>query len=420
MKRTVRTAFLAAATAAVCASFGGPAAADGDNLVIYHGWSTPAEVSALQVLRDALAEKGIEWTDMAIPHNSGVNVSLVNMITGGNPPNAFVESNPGVYRDLAERDLSLDLTELYESEGIAENLAPIVRELSMVDGKYVKVPVALHIDGMVYYNMEVAEAAGVDPTSWTSVDDMFADFDKVEEAGYDPVAVGSQAFQVGYLTHALVAAMAGPEIYNRIYGAEPDVTAFDTPEFAEVVDAVRKMSEYAGPETQNRPWNETTNQVINGTALMHIMGDWMKGEWLAAGREPGVDFGCIPIPGAEAVPVTSDAFGLLGGQDDETTQAELTFAATTLSPEVSAAFAANKGATPPRADAPTEMLDACNLVVQDLLAVEGGTVQNPFNISDADWHQAIWAAMFDFWSDPEMTTEEVVANLKDEYDAIFY
>ncbi|QQA43506.1 ABC transporter substrate-binding protein [Pelagovum pacificum] len=396
------------------------AAAQDDELVIYHGWSTPAEVSALQVLRDALAEQGIAWKDMAIPHNSGVNVSLVNMVTGGNPPNAFVESNPGVYRDLAARDLSLDLTDLYESEGIAENLAPIVRELSMVDGKFVKVPVALHIDGMVYWNMDVAEEAGVDPASWTSVDEMFADFDKVEEAGFIPAAVGSQAFQVGYLTHALTAAMAGPDIYNRIYGAEPDITAFETEEFADVVAAVRKMSEYAGPETQNRPWNETTNQVINGDALLHIMGDWMKGEWKAAGKEPGVDFGCIPIPGALAVPVTSDAFGLLGGQDEATTEAELTFAATTLSPEISGAFAANKGATPARTDAPADLLDECNIVVQDLLAVDGGAVQNPFNISDSDWHQAIWAVMFDFWSNPDMTTEDVVADLQDEYDAIFY
>src|SRR5690606_4670041 len=35
-------------------------------LVVYHGWSTPAEVSALGSLRDALAEKGISWKDLAI------------------------------------------------------------------------------------------------------------------------------------------------------------------------------------------------------------------------------------------------------------------------------------------------------------------------------------------------------------------
>ena len=388
-------------------------------LVVYHGWSTPAEVAALTSLREALAEKGIGWKDLAIPHNSGVNVSLVNMVTGGNPPNAFVESNPGVYRDLGARGLSLDLTELYTSTGIADNLAPIVRELSQVDGKFVKVPVALHLDGMVYYNKAVAEQAGVDPAAWTSVDDMLADFDKVRAAGFVPAAVGSQAFQVGYLTHAMTAAIAGPDIYNRIYGPEPDVTAFDTPEFAKVIEVVRAFSNEAGPETQNRPWNEATNTVITGQALMHIMGDWMKGEWKAAGKEPGIDFGCLPIPGAKAIPVTSDAFGLLGGQSEEATEAELTFAATALDPQVSGTFAMYKGATPARLDAPVELLDVCNQVVIDLLQVPNGTVQNPFNTIDSDWNQALWNTMFSFWSDPNQTAEDVIETLRDEHDAIF-
>jgi glucose/mannose transport system substrate-binding protein len=388
-------------------------------LIVYHGWSTPAEVAALNSLRGALAEKDISWKDLAIPHNSGVNVSLVNMVTGGNPPNAFVESNPGVYRDLAGIGLSLDLTELYTTTGIADNLAPVVRELSTVDGKFVKVPVALHLDGMVYFSKEVAEKSGVNPENWTSIDEMLADFDKVRAAGFAPAAVGSQAFQVGYLTHAMAAAIAGPDIYNRIYGPEPDPTAFDTPEFRKVIEVVRAFSKEAGPEAQNRPWNETTNTVITGKALMHIMGDWMKGEWKAAGKVPGVDFGCIPIPGAKSIPVTSDAFGLLGGQSDEITQAELAFAATALDPKVSGTFAMHKGATPARLDAPADVLDACNEVVIKLLQVPDGTVQNPFNIIDSDWNQALWNTMFSFWSDPNQTAEDVIETLVDEHDAIF-
>src|SRR5262245_6222565 len=74
--------------------------ATADELIVYHGWSTPAEVGALKVFQDALAAKGHSWKDLAIPHNSGVNVSLVNLVTGGEPPNVFSNSDPGVYRDL--------------------------------------------------------------------------------------------------------------------------------------------------------------------------------------------------------------------------------------------------------------------------------------------------------------------------------
>ena len=151
-----------------------PLAASAEELIVYHGWSSKAEVAALNIMQGALNEKGHTWKDLAIPHNSGVNVSIVNMVTGGDPPNAFVTSDPHIFRDLAGLGLERDLTDYYKEIGAADNFFPIVQELSTVDGKMVKVPLFLHIDGMVYWNMEVAKTAGVDPTAWKNVDEMIA------------------------------------------------------------------------------------------------------------------------------------------------------------------------------------------------------------------------------------------------------
>ena len=393
--------------------------ASAEELIIYHGWSTPAEVAALNVLQEALQAKGHTWKDLAIPHNSGVNVSLVNLVTGGEPPNAFVNSDPGVFRDLEGLGLTRDLTDFYDEIGATENFFPIIRELSSVDGKMLKIPLFMHIDGMVYWNKEVAEKSGVDPASWQSVDEMIADFQKVKDAGFNAAAVGGQAFQVGYLFHAMLAATAGPEIKTRLYGAEPDLTVLDTPEVRRAIEIVRVFSEQAGPEAENRPWNETTNTVISGQALFHIMGDWMKGEWLAAGKVPGVDFGCAVIPGSKAVAVTSDAMGILGGQPENLDKAELDLVAAFVDPVVSAEANQKKGSTSPRADASTEFQDACNKVAMDALNVPNGQVANPFNITNSDWHNAIWTVMYNFWSDKSQTPDDVIDNLKDEYDVIF-
>lgn len=396
-----------------------PVASLAEELIVYHGWSSKAEVAALNILQGALNEKGHTWKDLAIPHNSGVNVSIVNMVTGGDPPNAFVTSDPHIFRDLAGLGLERDLTDYYKEIGAADNFFPIVRELSTVDGKMVKVPLFLHIDGMVYWNMEVARKAGVDPTAWKSVDEMIADFPKVKAAGFVPAAVGGQAFQVGYLFHAMVAALAGPEIYDRIYSETPDPTAFDTPEVRKAIEVVRVFSNEATPESENRPWNETTNTVIAGQALFHIMGDWMKGEWLAAGKVPGVDFGCEVIPGSLAVPVTSDAMGILGGQSAEKDKAELDLVAAFVDPVVSAKANQQKGSTSPRSDAPTEFRDACNQVAMDAMNKANGAVKNPFNVITGDWNNGIWTAMYNFWSDKNQTTDDAVAALKDAYDLTF-
>lgn len=181
----------------------------------------------------------------------------------------------------------------------------------------------------------------------------------------------------------------------RMCSAEPDVTVFDTAEFRKAVEIVRSFSNEATPEAENRPWNETTNSVITGQALFHIMGDWMKGEWLAAGKEPGADFGCA-VPGGKAVAVTSDAMGVLGGQPEGLEAAELDLVAAFVDPVVSAEANQKKSSTSPRADASTDFLDACNKVAMDALNVPNGQVPNPFNVIDADWNNAIWTAMFNF------------------------
>jgi glucose/mannose transport system substrate-binding protein len=396
------------------ASFGAMAT----DLVIYHSWSAPPEIAALNVLKSGLEAKGHAWSDIAIPHDTGSNVNLMSLITGGQPPNVFMESNPGVYRDIAGMGLGFPLTQWFNEQGIVEKLPAAVAASISVDGEIVKVPQALHIDGMVYYNMEVAKAAGVDPAAWTSVDAMFADFQKIRDAGYAPLAVGSQPFQVGYLTHALVAAIAGPDIYKKLYGEEVDPTALDDPAFAKTLETLRLFANEAGPEAQNRPWNETTNEVITGKALMQIHGDWMKGEWLGAGKVAGTDFGCIEIPGAQAVVVTVDAWGLLGGTAEDVKTAELDFAAEVLDPAGQAKFAAAKGSTPVRLDAPAESLDACSTEVLRILDDPSQQVQNPHNTADADWQDSIWNVVFNFWSDPDMSVEDAIAQMHENYETI--
>ena len=412
MTKTFKCGLLAALLASTAA--GGAMA---EEVSVFHNWSSGPEVAALNVLKENFEAKGHSWTDVAIPHDTGSNVSLLNLVTGGNPPNVFLESSPGFYRDLAGMGLARPLTDFYEENGYLEQLPQAVIDSITVDGEIMKIPTAVHIDGMVYWNMDVAEAAGVDPTAWTSLEEMFADFEKVSAAGYIPLAIGGQQWQVGYLAHALAAATGGAEFYRGIYGPEPDPAMIDTPEMRETLDWLRRFQQAADEGSVNRDWNVTTNTVITGQALMQIHGDWMKGEWTAAGKVAGEDFGCVPIPGAEAVVVTVDSWGLLGGQPPEMDQAELDFASVVLDPAVQAAFAAEKGSTPTRLDATGEV-DACSREVLSILENPEGQVPNPNSMVDADWQSSLWDVIFNYWSDPEMTADEAIAQMQENYETI--
>jgi glucose/mannose transport system substrate-binding protein len=161
--------------------------------------------------------------------------------------------------------------------------------------------------------------------------------------------------------------------------------------------------------------------VITGKALMQVHGDWMKGEWRNAGKVAGKDFGCVNIPGTKALVVTVDAWNFLDGPSvtPDKKAAEEQFALLDTSPQATADFAAKKGSTPVRLDAPTAGLDECNLLVLDSLKKPGMSVQNPYNISDSDWQSSIADVIFKFWGDQSETSDDVIAKLKDQYDTIF-
>lgn len=392
-------------------------AASADDLIVYHTWSAGPEVAALNVLKKDFEAMGHKWVDVAIPHDTGSNVSLLNLVTGGNPPDVFMENDPGLYRELASMGLSRPLDDLFAKNGYAEHLPKAVMDSLTVDGTIVKIPLGVHIDGMVYYNMEVANAAGVDPSSWTSLEDMFGDFDKIREAGYNPIALGGQQWQVGYLGHTLAATLGGADYYNSIYGENPDPAALDTDQMREILSWIRRFQQATDEGSVNRDWNATTYEVIEGNALMQIHGDWMKGEWRAADKVAGKDFGCVGIPGAKAYVVTVDNLGFLNVDDETKIKAENDFIEVAMDPENQGEFASVKGATPPRTDAKGD-LDICSQYVSNLLKDPEAQVPSTFMVTDADWNQSMRDVFFGFWSDPSMTADEAIQQMKDNYDVI--
>lgn len=402
----------------------GPMAATAAELTLFHTWSNESEMAALNTIIDDFTGKtGNTVKTASVPHETAGESPLTSLIVAGTPPNLFIAAEAGIYRDLEDRGMGQEVGTLFDSIGATAAFPETVLKAITIDGKVKKIPTAVHLDGMVYYNKEVAAKAGIDPSQWTSLEDMWADQKKVEDAGFTFIAIGGNTFQAGYTFHALLAANAGPDVFNRFYGAdnngEPDLTVLDDPAVRSTIELFRRIADQTDEGWVNRAWNDTTNTVITGKALMQIHGDWMKGVWKGAGKEVGTDFGCINIPGTKAVSVTVDSFGILGGVAPDVLQAELDFAASVVDPAVNAEFSFWKGSSPVRIDVPTDKLDACNVVVLDTLKQPGMSVQSPFYIADTDWINSVWNTMFTVQGDKAMTTDQVIEKLKSEYDAIF-
>lgn len=404
--------FTALALAATLAA-SQPGAAE---LVVYHNWASPAELAALNVLREALEARGHSWLPLAIPHDANGDIDVVELLEAGATPNLFLQLQPDIYRRLDRQGKVLHLGEQFARSGVLEQLPQVVRDVITIDGDIVKVPATIHADAMLYYNRAVAEAAGIDPEAWTSLEDMWADFGAVRDAGYQPIAIGAQPWQVGYLLHALVASMGAPGVFAGLYGETVDPAVLYDASLLEAFAWLRRFQQEADAEAVHRDWNMATNMVIAGTALLQLQGDWMKGEWNAAGKVADRDFGCRFVPGAAHVPVTVDSWGLLGGVSPADEAAERAFADAVVNAEVQARFAAAKGSTPVRFDARRD-IDSCSKKVLDALDQGDFAVPTPHLTASASWVASVWAVANAYWNDPAMTPEDAVSALKAEQTA---
>ena len=120
-----------------------------------------------------------------------------------------------------------------------------------------------------------------------------------------------------------------------------------------------KLRSYVDDNFSGRDWNLASGMVIEGKAGLQFMGDWAKGEFLKAKKEPGKDFVCMRFPGTQgSVTFNSDQFAMFKVAADKV-PAQLAMASAIESPTFQSAFNVVKGSVPARTDVPDTAFDAC-------------------------------------------------------------
>jgi glucose/mannose transport system substrate-binding protein len=386
------------------------------DLLVFNNWSSDAEIGALNVIRNEFQAQGGTWNDITIAHNTGASIPLINMLTGGKPPDVFIENNVTLRRDLIKRGMLADLTAYYKSLNLDKVLPQACKDVMMVDGQVVTAPIAIHIVGTVFWNTAVAKKAGVDPKSWKTLDAMFADFPKIRKAGVIPLAIGAQPWQLEYLLGSMIVYVSG-DLYDNVFGLTPNRAAFDSKEMRQALAYFRKIQQEADPGAANRNWNDTTAMVIRGDALMQMHGDWMKGEFAAAKKVIGVDYDTMLIPGTKGVQVTIDAETFLKPNNEIKKNSEEAFFNIMLRKDITERFSIIKGCTPVRLDASAGIDKHAKMV---LAAIADPKFGHPVrNITmDPDFAGAYMNLADAFWNTPSMTADDFIKQLQQQYDAI--
>ena len=351
----VRKLALGGAVAALMGTTSVASAAE--QVEVLHWWTSGGEAAALNVLKEDLAKKGVEWLDMPVAGGGGeaAMTALRARVTAGNPPTA-VQMLGFDIKDWAKEGALGNLDEVATAEGWDAVIPGALQEFSKYDGHWVAAPVNVHSTNWVWINKAALDATGLGvPTNW---DELVAVLDKMKENGITPLAHGGQAWQDATIFDAVVLSM-GNDFYKRSM-IDLDPAALNSPEMVEVFNRMTKLRSYVDDNFSGRDWNLASAMVINNEAGMQMMGDWAKGEFLKAGKVPGTDFVCIRFPGTQgSVTFNSDQFAMFNVTDPEAKAAQAKMASSVEDPVFQSAFNVVKGSVPARTDVPDTAFDDC-------------------------------------------------------------
>ena len=368
IRRSLSCALLASAVAVAAA----PAQAAG-TVEVLHWWTSGGEAKAVGELKKAFEAQGGKWVDSPIAGGGGdpAMTALRARVVAGNPPTAVQLKGPGI-QEWAREGTVADIEEVAAREGWEEKLPPVLAEIMKYEGKYVAAPVNIHRVDWMWVNPAVLEKAGVSvPTTW---DEFNAAAETIKAAGITPLAHGGQPWQDATIFEVVALGLGGADFYRKAL-VELDADALQSDTMVKVFDQMRVMRGFVDPNFSGRDWNLATGMVMRGEAAFQIMGDWAKGEFLAAGKAPGTDFVCAAAPG-DAFVLNSDSFVMFKVRGEDRVEGQKVLASLIMSPEFQSTFNLAKGSIPARIDVPLDAFDDCAKKSHDDLtkAIEAGTL----------------------------------------------
>ncbi len=347
----------------------------GGNVEVLHWWTSGGEAKAVGELKNAFEAQGGTWVDSPIAGGGGdaAMTALRARVVAGNPPAAVQLKGPGIQEWAREGALN-DVEDVAVAESWDAVLPPVLAGIMKYDGEYVAAPVNIHRVDWLWANPEVLAKVGATmPTTW---DEFNATADKLMAAGITPLAHGGQPWQDATVFEVVALGVGGPAFYQKAL-VELDQEALTSDTMVKVFDQLRKLRGYVDPNFSGRDWNLATAMVMNGEAAFQIMGDWAKGEFLAAGKVPGVDFLCAAAPGNGYI-LNSDSFTFFKVEGADELEGQKLLASLIMSPGFQETFNLAKGSIPARIDVPMDKFDICAVKShEDLAAATAANALEP-------------------------------------------
>ncbi|WP_276271804.1 ABC transporter substrate-binding protein [Haloarcula litorea] len=284
--------------------------------------------------------------------DENLSLEVKSRILKEEPPDVWIEWPGKNLQPYDDANVLGDASDVWTSSDMEANYLDGPREAAKFDGTYRAVPLNIHRTNNLFYNVDHARAAGVDPSG---LDSPRALADALERIDSETERVGmllpmKNPWTVLQLFETVLLGEYGHDTY---VGITDDSAAAHRREIAEALEIVERYGDVATDDKLYTALTDANERFVDGESVFFHQGDWAAGAYT---ESPGFDYGDdwdhVPFPGTEGLyAMNMDAVVAAAVTDDP--DAVETFLRYAGSADGQRRFNQKKGSIPPRTDVDT-------------------------------------------------------------------
>ncbi len=352
----------------------------GGRFDVYHWWTAGGEKEAIDTAIAVFESRypNLEVVSNAVPGGAGGSMVMKVQVLAltGNSPESF-QAHPGLeIEPYDDAGMLYDLTDLWEYAGLSGRIHPRVAQFSQFDGRYLLIPIGIHKNNVIWYNMHLFKEYDVEvpeqPLTWERFMALCAELKEKLPEGKYPLDLGDRR---GWpATHAFETIMIGtdPQIYEDFINGQATQEQIEL-----ILERFKEFLSYVAPDHSARLWYEAAGRLVAGDYAMYLQGSWMQAYFTSLGWKYGEDYGVITAPG------TYNYFGaaidgFVVPASSPSVENGLRWAYMVSDPELQIEFSKAKESISPYIDTPTDIYDPLTLMFSQELNSEDVIVYPSF------------------------------------------
>ncbi|SKA72521.1 glucose/mannose transport system substrate-binding protein [Thiothrix eikelboomii] len=322
-----------------------------------HFWISRGERAALQELEKAIEQRGGNFTNIEIENYDKLRALIVERLSLGYPPAITQWLGGDDMKLLHEMHAIKPLPSTWQEQPLATLLFPEVLEAISLNDQITGIPIGVHIQNVAFYSAKIYNSLKLPlPKNWSE----FLEQAKIiKQAGYTPLALATEPWHLRFIFNPLLIEKLGHLGFKEFYSEEKPIAKWREG-LLQAFDIFLKLKPYVDPKYAHYKWNESALLVVHNQAAMNIMGDFVKGEFIAEGKVADKDFFCAIAPGSGKIMIYGiDSFITLDNKAANLQAGQKLLFDIALNPEFQLNFNIKKGGIPILKNMDSSRLDAC-------------------------------------------------------------